>query len=163
VGCALLPGAAPAGEAERAADGLRAALGPAVPRAELPGSFALAAAALRAVEAGAIEAAGLVRADDHLAELILFEGSGLAGRLAERRLAPLADLTPAGRARMEETTLAFVQHGGNAAAMARALHLHPQTVRYRLTRLRELFGDTLADPDYRFELELALRARAARG
>jgi DNA-binding PucR family transcriptional regulator len=68
---------------------------------------------------------------------------------------------------MEETALAFVQHGGNAAAMARALHLHPQTIRYRLTRLRELFGDELADPNARFELELALRssraAPAARG
>ncbi|HEX3262947.1 MAG TPA: helix-turn-helix domain-containing protein, partial [Solirubrobacterales bacterium] len=68
-------------------------------------------------------------------------------------------LTPAARARMEETALAFVQHGGNAAAMARALHLHPQTVRYRLTRLRELLGDQLDEPDARFELELALRAR----
>jgi DNA-binding PucR family transcriptional regulator len=65
---------------------------------------------------------------------------------------------------MEETALAFVQHGGNAAAMARSLHLHPQTIRYRLTRLRELLGDQLEDPDSRFELELALRsARAARG
>ena len=63
---------------------------------------------------------------------------------------------------MEETALAFVQHGGNAAAMARALHLHPQTIRYRLTRLRELFGDSLDDADDRFELELALRSRSIR-
>ncbi len=98
-------------------------------------------------------------AEDHLPELLLFESGGLAQRLSERRLAPLDDLTPAGRARMEETALAYVQHGGNAAAMARALHLHPQTIRYRLGRLRELFGDDLADPDARFELELALRSR----
>jgi DNA-binding PucR family transcriptional regulator len=64
---------------------------------------------------------------------------------------------------MEETALAYVQHGGNAAAMARALHLHAQTIRYRLGRLRDLFGDALEDPDARFELELALRwARLAR-
>ena len=120
---------------------------------------------LRAIEAGAIEADGLLDAEQHLPELLLFESGGVAERLAERRLAPLADLTTAGRARMEETALAFVQHGGNAAAMARALHLHPQTIRYRLNRLRELFGDELADPDARFELELALRSRspAARG
>ena len=37
--------------------------------------------------------------------------------------------------------------------------MHPQTVRYRLGRLRELFGDALEDPDARFELELVLRAR----
>ena len=61
---------------------------------------------------------------------------------------------------MEETALSFVQQHGNAAAMARALDVHPQTARYRLARLRELLGDQLDDPDARFELELALRARA---
>ena len=36
--------------------------------------------------------------------------------------------------------------------------MHPQTVRYRLARLRERFGDALDDPDARFELALALRS-----
>jgi hypothetical protein len=166
IGCALVPGASGRrAELERAARDVHAALGPAVPRGELSGAWSLASAALRAAEAGAIEAEGLIDAENHLPELLLFESGGLAERLAERRLTPLDELTPAGRARMEETALAFVQHGGNAAAMARALHLHPQTIRYRLGRLRELFGDELADPDSRFELELALRSRAqaARG
>jgi hypothetical protein len=168
VGCALVPGAAGptrAAELERATRGVTAALGPTVPRAELGEAWSIASVGLRAIEAGAIEADGLLDAEQHLPELLLFESGGVAERLAERRLAPLADLTSAGRARMEETALAFVQHGGNAAAMARALHLHPQTIRYRLNRLRELFGDELADPDARFELELALRSRsqAARG
>ncbi len=163
-GCALVSGASGptrAAELERATRGVTAALGPTVPRAELSEAWSIASAALRAVEAGAIEADGLLEAEAHLPELVLFESGGLAERLARRRLAPLDDLTPAGRARMEETALAFVQHGGNAAAMARALHLHPQTIRYRLGRLRELFGEELTDPDGRFELELALRSRAA--
>jgi DNA-binding PucR family transcriptional regulator len=41
--------------------------------------------------------------------------------------------------------------------VAGELHVHPQTVRYRLARLREHFGETLDEPDTRFELELALR------
>jgi hypothetical protein len=166
VGCALVSGAAGPSrraELERATRGVTAALGPTVSRAELGDAWSLASAALRAVEGGAIEADGLVDAEQHLPALLLFESGGLAERLAERRLAPLDELTPAGRARMEETALAFVQHGGNAAAMARALHLHPQTIRYRLGRLRGLFGDSLDDPDVRFELELALRSRSARG
>ena len=61
---------------------------------------------------------------------------------------------------MEDTALAYVREQGNAAAMARALEIHPQTARYRLARLRELVGDELDDPDARLELELALRARA---
>jgi DNA-binding PucR family transcriptional regulator len=46
--------------------------------------------------------------------------------------------------------------------MAEELHVHPQTARYRIGRLRELLGDDLDDPDARFELEIALRARAFR-
>jgi DNA-binding PucR family transcriptional regulator len=60
---------------------------------------------------------------------------------------------------MRETALAHVRHGGNSVAMARELHIHPQTARYRMARLRELLGDQLDDPDARFELEAALRAR----
>jgi hypothetical protein len=165
MGCALVSGATGAAgrsELERATEGVTAAVGPTVPRAELGEAWSIASAALRAAAAGAIESDGLLDAERHLPELILFESGGMATRLAQVRLAPLDGLTPAARARMEETALAFVQHGGNAAAMARALHLHPQTIRYRLGRLRELFGDELADPDARFELELALRTRSAR-
>ena len=61
---------------------------------------------------------------------------------------------------MRETALAYVRHRGNSVAMAAALHVHPQTARYRVARLRELFGDQLDDPDARFELEIALRSAA---
>lgn len=36
---------------------------------------------------------------------------------------------------------------------------HPQTARHRLHRIHDLFGDVLADPDARFEIEVALRER----
>ena len=36
--------------------------------------------------------------------------------------------------------------------------MHPQTVRYRVKQLRELFGDRLEDPEARFELGLALQS-----
>ena len=100
-----------------------------------------------------------MRVDEALTELLLFENGGLVNRIAARRLAALDPLTPKSRRRMEETALAYVQQQGNAAAMARTLGVHPQTARYRLTRLRELLGDALDDPDARFELELALRHR----
>jgi hypothetical protein len=148
-------------EIDRIPESVTVAIGPSVPRAELAASWALAKGVLRAAESGAIESPSPLIAEDHLAELMLFESAGLGERLARLRLAPLDDLTPAGRARMEETALAYVQHGGNAAAMARALHLHPQTIRYRLGRLRELLGEALDEPDARFELELALRSQAA--
>ena len=46
--------------------------------------------------------------------------------------------------------------------MAAELHVHPQTVRYRLARLRERFGERLDDPEARFELALALRGAVSR-
>jgi hypothetical protein len=107
---------------------------------------------------GSTAPAAPLRVDDHLAALLLFESRDLAGRIAARRLAPLADLTPKARARMRETALAHLRHDGNAVAMAAEMHVHPQTARYRIARLRELLGDQLDDPDARFELELALRA-----
>jgi DNA-binding PucR family transcriptional regulator len=173
IGCALVSGAASASltaELERATESVTAALGPTVPRGELASSWALAKTSLRAAETGAIGDSSPIVADRHLAELLIFDSAGFAEQVERSRLSSLEELTPAGRTRMEETALAFVQHGGNAAAMARALHLHPQTIRYRLSRLRELFGDQLEDADARFELEVALRsararrtARAARG
>ena len=167
IGCAVVPdpdGPGRAAEIERALGGGRSAgptaLGPSGPIRELHGSWSLARATLRAIEAGAIGADGdPVRADDALGELLLFENRALVERIAARRLAPLRELTPKARRRMEETALAYVRERGNAAAMARALAVHPQTARYRLARLRELLGSGLDDPDARFELELALRAR----
>jgi PucR C-terminal helix-turn-helix domain len=144
---------------EEAASGRTAAIGPAGALSELAGSWTLARAALRALEAGAIAAAGPVRVDERLPELLLHENAALVERIAARRLAAFEPLTAKARRRMEETALAYVQRQGNAAAMAGALDIHPQTARYRIARLRELLGDDLDDPDARFELELALRAR----
>jgi DNA-binding PucR family transcriptional regulator len=84
-------------------------------------------------------------------------------RIGERRLYALAALTATARERMARTALAFVQQQGNAAAVARALQIHPQTARYRIARLRELLGAQLDDPDTRFELEAALRSFLAAG
>jgi hypothetical protein len=146
---------------ERACADLPLALGPPGALTDLPASWALARSALRAAQAGVLPAGGLLRVDDRLAELLLFEASSvLTGRIASRRLAPLESLTEKASERMRETALAYVRHGGNAVEMARALHLHPQTIRYRIVRLRELFGTQLDDPDARFELEVALRSHA---
>lgn len=159
-GCVLLPdpdGPGRTAQIERAADRGTVVLGPSCELTRLRDSWELAKKALGALEAGAISADGLVRAEDHLAGLLLFEGNALAARIAARRLAPLDSLTVKARERMQETALAYVRHRGNSVAMATALHVHPQTARYRVARLRELLGDQLDDPDARFELEIALR------
>ena len=57
---------------------------------------------------------------------------------------------------------AWLDRPGQVQAVAAALGVHPQTVRYRLNKLRELFGERLEDPDARFELALALRVASLR-
>ncbi|HET7120081.1 MAG TPA: helix-turn-helix domain-containing protein [Solirubrobacterales bacterium] len=164
VGCLLLPDPEGPGRLEeltRAAGAATVALGPTTEAPGVGGSWRLASALLRAVGSGFTAGGGLRRAEDHLTELLLFENRRLVARIAARRLAPLEGLTPRGRQRMAETALAHVRHHGNAVAMAAELHVHPQTARYRIARLRELFGDDLDDPDARFELELALRSGGA--
>ena len=156
VGCVVMPDAEGPGRREvirAAAHGRPAAIGPNVPIDRLPLSWRLATSALELADGS-----DLVVADDHLSELLVRQAAPVAQRILERRLAGLDQLTPAARRRMATTALAFVQHGGNAAAIGRELHLHPQTARYRVARLRDLLGNQLDDPNARFELEVALRA-----
>jgi hypothetical protein len=161
VGCVLLPDPDGPGRLdylERAATRATVALGPATAPAEVAKSWQLARALLVASTSGNVEGDGLLRAEEHLGDLLLAGNPFLTSLLAERRLGPLRELTERGRERMHETALAYVRHHGNAVAMADELHVHPQTARYRIARLRELLGETLDNPDARFELELALRA-----
>ncbi|MFD3718882.1 helix-turn-helix domain-containing protein [Streptomyces sp. NPDC058674] len=96
--------------------------------------------------------------DDHLSTLLLLQDEPLAHALAARWLRPLADLTPRQSERLEVTLLAWLE-GGGAPEAAKALSVHPQTVRYRMRQLEKLFGPGLRDPRTRFELEMALRSR----
>jgi hypothetical protein len=160
-GCALLPDPEGPGRVallQRLGAELPLTVGPTAPPTDAHDSWALAKAALWALEAGAVRADGPLLAEEHLGALLLFENRALVDRIAARRLAPLTPLTERARERMRETALAYLRYRGNAVAMAAALHVHPQTARYRVARLHELFGEDLDDPEARFELELALRA-----
>jgi hypothetical protein len=136
------------------------ALGPPVPPHEAAQSLRLAREALTLARRGVLESGGLIRCADHLSTLVIFKDEALLRVLRRVRLAPLRHLRPAQRDRIAETLLAWLQCGYNANEVATRLHVHPQTVRYRLRQATELFGDQLRAPDDRFELEIALRARA---
>jgi hypothetical protein len=100
----------------------------------------------------------LVVADEHLPALLLAAAPGIAADLARTRLAPLDGLADGPRERLVATLRAWLDRPGQVQAIAGDLDVHPQTVRYRLKQLRELFGERLEDPNARFELSLALRA-----
>ncbi len=173
---------------EVALDGELAAIGPAVAWTEAGASLRRAAAAFRLAAQGRLDGlwgtppggqiatspggqtatpstgqstSRLVVADEHLPALLLAAEPGLAADLARSRLAPLDGLGPTARDRLAATLRAWLDRPGQVQAVAAALSVHPQTVRYRLKQLRELFGARLDDPDARFELALALRAADA--
>jgi hypothetical protein len=161
--CLLVPDPDGPGRADLIERGLRGwmgALGPAVPLARASSSLRWARRALALSRRGIISAGpGVTRCDDHLSTLLLFSDEDLIQGLAGTRLAPLGQLRPAQQDTLAETLLAWLQNAGNARETARHLHVHPQTVRYRLRQLHALFGGMLLEPDLRFELEIALRAR----
>ena len=78
--------------------------------------------------------------DDHLAELVVAADPAALADLRVRMLAPLAGLRPSSAHRLTETLRAWLLHQGRREDVAAALHIHPQTVRYRLSQLREHFG-----------------------
>jgi PucR C-terminal helix-turn-helix domain len=118
-------------------------------------SFARARAALEL--AGGAARAPMVAAHEVAGELLLRSDEQLAAELVSDRLAPLAGLSSGSRARLTETLRVWLAEQGRLGPVAQRLGVHPQTARYRLARLRELFGGALDDPDERFWLELALR------
>ena len=130
-------------------------LGTTVPVERAPRSLRRATAALALAEER--RARGLLAADEHRIELLCRADRSLVSEIGAARLAPLASETERSRARLEETLLAWLRRQGNVPDAAADLHVHPQTVRYRMTRVRELLGPALDDPDARFELEAALR------
>jgi hypothetical protein len=137
---------------EQALAPVAAAIGPAVDPRDAGRSLRWARATL---------AIGERQADAHLATLVLLADRELALELAARRLEPLLVLAESERARLIETLTAWLDHQRHTPRAAQQLHVHPQTVRYRLARLTELLGEALRTPDGRFELELALRIRRA--
>jgi hypothetical protein len=161
---AMIPAPARREELEAAVRGRRAAVGPEVSWQDAGISFTRAREVLRLAGEGGIDGdEALIVAERHRMSLLLGADRRLARDVAESALAPLDSETELSRERLGSTLDAWLRHRGRTEAVAKSLHVHPQTVRYRLARLRELFGSRLDDPDGRFELELALRARRIAG
>ena len=94
----------------------------------------------------------------HLAALVLAADPEALADLRGRVLGPLAELRPSTRDRLTETLRAWLLHQGHRDKVAASLHVHPQTVRYRMGQLRELYGSRLEDPSMVLALTIALGA-----
>ncbi len=142
----------------RALDGRHAVVGPAVEWQRARASY------LRAVRARDLglrsEGGPAVDTDRHLARLVLEADPEALADLRARALEPLAALRPASAEKLTETLRAWLLCRGRREEVAEILHVHPQTVRYRVGQLRELYGERLDDPEAVLELILAVGAEA---
>jgi hypothetical protein len=139
----------------RALQGAQAVVGMAVPPSGLPASVTVAEIAARLQWTGVLPD-DPVFTDEHLDAIIVHRDDRLLDALRAQVLGPLTATTPASQERLQETLAAWLRHMGDRQAIAAELHVHPQTVRYRLARLHELYGPDLDDPDTRARLALAL-------
>lgn len=117
----------------------------------------------RLAEGGQIPGEGIVLAVDHLPQLLLATDPVITDEIRARSLRGLGDL-PEGKRRVLLTTLAaWLDLQGDRTAVARRLVVHPQTVTYRLGRLRDYLGDELDSAQGRLALQLALMAEQGTG
>ena len=68
----------------------------------------------------------------------------------------MRELRPATRERLEETLRSWLLHQGRRDAVAADLHIHAQTVRYRMGQVRALYGDADSTTRQRFSTFVAL-------
>jgi hypothetical protein len=151
----LVPDAHDRGRA-RLLRGLRdahAVVGPARGWTDVAGSFARALRARAAIAADPLQA---LDTEAHLAALLLAADPDALGDLRRRVLAPLADLRPLVQERLILTLRSWLLHQGRRDDVAAELIVHPQTVRYRMTQIRDLYGDRFGDPQTVLELVAAL-------
>jgi DNA-binding PucR family transcriptional regulator len=151
-------------ELDRALGGAPAARGAAIGWQDAAEAISRAVLAAELQEAGVLASDDMVCADDHLVELIVHRDPERARALADSALEPLDGLSPSSRERLTETLEGWLSNACNTTDTARALHLHPQTLRYRLRQLGEVLGDDrMADADARLALQIALKVRRSSG
>ncbi|MDQ0990576.1 CdaR family transcriptional regulator [Streptomyces sp. V3I7] len=140
----------------RATAGARTGVSPSyVSLADTPRALHLARTALAEIPAG--ETGVRVFSNSPLAALVALDPDE-GRRLAEEVLGPVVSLPQEDRDALLDTLHAFLHQGGSADRAARVLHCHPNTVRYRLNRIRELTGRSLSEPLALAELATAAQA-----
>ncbi len=132
----------------------QAVVGPTVPWLDVASSYQ------RAVRCHALPGAAgtTVDSDTRLAEIVLAADPSAVADLRERVLAPLSSLRPAAIEKLTETLRSWLLHHGRRDEIAAELFVHAQTVRYRVSQLREAYGDRLDDPAFVLEATIALGA-----
>jgi PucR C-terminal helix-turn-helix domain/GGDEF-like domain len=97
-----------------------------------------------------------VALDDVLVDHI-FRSSASVDRILAEALRPVVEYDRTHHASLLTTLHAFLDSGLNVTQTARTCYVHPNTVEYRLRRIRELSGHNPRNPDDLLILSLAIR------
>jgi hypothetical protein len=133
--------------------GQTAVVGPARPWLAAKASYDRA---VRTREIAAPAAGQVADSEDHLAELVVTADPQALADLRAKVLEPLADAP-----KLAETLRSWLRHQGRRDEVAAELFVHPQTVRYRMTQLRSLYGERLRDPEWTTSLTIALSSEGS--
>ncbi|WP_147384902.1 PucR family transcriptional regulator [Nocardioides cavernaquae] len=109
--------------------------------------------ALAAATPGSAE---VIRFEEHPLAVLVAASSDAATSLVRRALGPVLVLPADEAAIILETARTWLAAGGSTSAAAKTLHLHRNTVRYRLRRLEELVGCDLTHPVDAARIHVAL-------
>lgn len=148
---------------ERILGGQRAAAGTLQPVSHTSSSLRHANTLASHRDAWGIPESGIAWAEAHLPALLVTADKDLGEMLSERMLQPLLKL-PADRREPLLATLRWwlLLHGARGK-VAKVMMVHPQTISYRMDRIRALVGEDLDQPDKRWATLLALMSRSPEG
>ena len=136
--------------------GIVAGVGPRARLAALPGAFAQASRALQTAIAFGRE--GTFSLADLSIRPAILSDQALGSAFTDRHLGPLAALGRLG-IELEETLRTWFEQDMRIEETAKALHVHPNTLRHRLNRFEETTGSSLRRPADLIELWWALERR----
>ncbi|GAA5023764.1 fatty acid biosynthesis transcriptional regulator FasR [Terrabacter aeriphilus] len=128
-------------------------VGPTVPHLFAAGRSARAALSGLSAAAAWPDAPRVLESDAVLPERALAGDSPARRVLVDRIHRPLS---APGHASLLETATAYLELGGSLEASARALFVHPNTVRYRLGRIADVTGYDLTTPREAWAVRIAL-------
>ncbi|WP_328741653.1 PucR family transcriptional regulator [Streptomyces caniferus] len=117
--------------------------------------------ALAAARAGAPDGARVTSVEDlsTLGALLAGVPADVRTAFSSRVLGPLARAGSTSHRMLLETLEVFLAHHGSWARTAETLHLHVNTVHYRIQRIETLTGRDLSRLDHKLDLQAALLCR----
>lgn len=94
--------------------------------------------------------------------LFYLDGQSELADFYQETLGPLLHHDARNDGTLIETLEGFFRCNGNLSETARTMHLHRNSLLYRLGRIEELLGRSLEDPELRLSLQIALKIHHVR-